>query len=192
MKSNAFPIWGPLFGGAVIVLAIYVCVQNYPWWKAGEYGASADKWLGWGFGGLVTAFLFAGAFGLGCWISSIIGHDLPQDWSLRGKWTLVAMRNSDSVAGRISGGIFLMSGYIGSQQVYNYYTLNRDGSFKPGKWETDSNTAVYEEDRTDGLLVVYDPKFKKPWMGWIGDTVSATRGEFHIPKGSLKKAFTIE
>lgn len=187
------PIWYVLFPILVVALAGYLMYRNWPWWPpVGKYDHYEIMIFPMVLGGIVTAVVIFAAFGAAAVLSSVIGSHLDEVWILRGKLPMVSMRSGDGLNGGATGGLFVMSAWVNSSQVYSYYTLHKDGSFHPNQWTTDADTAVYEEDRTDGELVIYDPVFKHPWMSWLGDNRTATRGEFHIPKGSIRKEFSLK
>lgn len=182
------PIWYPLFTGLIVALALYVAYRNWPWWHEDQF----EKWMGLFLGALITFGAWGASMGLACGIASIIADHAEQDYGVCWKAAMVSLRSSDGVSGSMSGGIFMMSGHVGSEQFYHYYTSNKDGAFQPHKWKANSRTRVYEEDRKDGEIVQWDKHFKHEWVLWFADPDDDIAMDFHIPKGSLKQQFSLE
>lgn len=184
------PIWYPLFAVCILGLAGYVFYRNWGWWRPDN--DQVEKWLGLLFGCLLTAGAFAGAMGAAYGVSSFITNHSEQEWRVCWKAEMVSLRGSDGVAGSISGGIFMLSGHIGSAQFYNYYTNGNDNVFHPHKWKADSRTRIFEGDRKDGEVIEWDQHFKKDWLLWFADPDDGLAMDFYIPKGSLRQSFSLE
>lgn len=184
------PIWFPLFGAAFLGLFVYVIHRNWPWFHDGAY-----KWIDLCFGCFISlVFLVIGglaSLGLAAGLTSLISSRTAKVWHEYGSWKMVSMRNADGISGSISGGLFMLSGHVGSENVYFYYTLNQDGSFQPGKWTANSLTSIYEEERKDGKIIQYDIHLKHENMNWIAWPDDRLKMEFHIPKGSLQQTFKV-
>lgn len=191
--ENFKPIWPVLFPACVVALAIYIGWSSYPWWHPQEpFYSSSDKWLPLVVGVPFTVIAAGLSIIAGFGVAEVIGSQANQVWRECWQAKMVSMRSADGVEGKISGGIFMMSGSVGSEQIYHYYTLARDGGFKPHKCKADRWTTVYEEDRNGGTVVQFESKFTRPWMAWLGEPSGATAMDFHIPKGSLKQGFTLQ
>lgn len=187
--NKAIPIWYvalPLF---VIAINGHVIRSNWGWWRRED---QIEAWLPLVAGLVINVIAIAAALGCAAWINNVIGDNADIEWSLRGKFQMVSMRSFDGARGSAAAGLFIAVGYVEARQFYSYYTVNRDGSFRPNKWTTDKDTAVFEEDRTDGQLVIYDIAFTHGWVNWFATPPARSRGEFHIPQGSLKKAFSLQ
>jgi hypothetical protein len=181
------PIWYPLFTLIVVGLALYVAWHSYPWWSE-EF----EKWFGLVAGLMVTVIVWLASMGAASGLAALIADHSDQIWHVYWRGTMVSLRGSDGVSGSTHGSIFMLSGQIGSEQYYHYYTVGEDGSFVPGKWRAGSGTRVYEEDRKDGEAIRWDTRFKHEWVMWLADRPDDWRMDFHIPKGSLKQNFSLE
>jgi hypothetical protein len=190
-QETGFPIWYPLFGTIVIGLAIYVLHRNWGWWRGPDMD-QIDLWIPLVMGVLVSAMVFAGAMGLAAVLAAIIRSFAEEESRIGWKGRMVSLRGMDGVSGSISGGIFMMSGHVGSQQFYTYYTAEKDGAFHPRKWKVGSGTRVFEEDRQDGEAIRWDWHFKRRWVYWFAEEPDGVAMDFHIPKGSLKQSFSLE
>jgi hypothetical protein len=185
------PIWYPLFGLSVLALAFYVACSNWGWWRE-PYGGQVALWMGLVLGSMVTGLVFGISMGAARFMSDFIGALSEQEWRVCWKASMISLRGSDGVSGSISGGIFMMSGRVGSENYYSYYTTSDDGAFHPHKWRADSDTRVFEEDRKDGEIVQWDTHFKSDWVSWLATPNGRVRMDFHIPQGSLRQSFSIE
>jgi hypothetical protein len=181
------PIWPYLFVGVVILIASRVAIKNYP--------GGDDKslyWLAFAIGIMATGVLSGLAYGAGYLLAEFIGRHSEQSWQLRWKATIVSMRSSEGIKGQLSGGAFIVHGYIRSSPVYYYYTKERDSKYKPRIWFIDSETSIHEEDRADGEVRQFDARFNREWLSWVANPSDRLLMEFHIPAGSLKQKIAIE
>ena len=181
------PIWPWLFPLLVLGLAIYIAIRNYPWWQ--------DEFEKWFISVTVTFFvLFAmfGACGLGVGVSSVIGK--MAEWKWEKNWTqeMVSMRNADGIHGEVAGGVFMISGFVDSVQVYHYYTRNENGSFAPHSWRANGYTSVFEGEKFDGRVQQWVQVFVHPRMEWFGYPEGDVAMQFFIPKGSLQQKFELK
>jgi hypothetical protein len=187
------PIWHPLFTVIVLGLMLYVAWRNYPWWNENSCDSGqVEKYTTPVIACLITLLAWGAAMGIACAIDSVIADHSEQEWGECWKANMVSLRGADGISGSISGGIFMLSGHVGSEQFYHYYTVADDGSFKPHKWKAGSTTRVYEEDRKDGQVVQWDKHFKRTWISWFAEPSDSVAMDFHIPKGSLKQNFSLE
>ena len=85
----------------------------------------------------------------------------------------------------------MVHGTIGTSQVYTFYT-EEGTAFKPHTWKPNSDTYIFEEDRTDGKVIQSECRFAKPWVVWFGNPWERYKMDFYIPKGSLKQKFTLD
>ena len=182
-------IWPVLFIGAVLATIARIAFANYPWWTGSD---PIDIWAPVAMTalfGLIACFV-AGAlgYGLGRLIASCAKGQWDECW--RGK--MVSMRNADGPEGSMSGGIFMMSGHVGTDQVYFYYTLKNDGSFQPHRWTPDNDTSIFEESREDGEVVQFNRGFGHDLIWLVAIPDDRLRMDFHIPKGSLKQSFALK
>ena len=91
-----------------------------------------------------------------------------------------------------TGDLFLGIGSINSSLCYLYYEMREDGGCVLGKMHAVSdNVLVYEEDRSDGVLEIYETLTSaKLWWGL--DLLDEKRiYKFRIPKGSIKREFSL-
>jgi hypothetical protein len=134
---------------------------------------------------IATCLITAVGMFVGLVIAFIIGTQVEkQETSIT--LDLVSLRNSQG----ISGSFFLGTGSIGSSDYYFYNTGSED-AFRPGKVETNGNITVFQENRSDGKLIVFTSSFKEEWRYWYATHFWSGRYEFHIPKGSLKSGFVL-
>lgn len=191
------PVWPSLFALIVIAVWLFTWMCGWPsymtlWHSDGGFSDKAFACFLAVMTTSATAIVTAGVIALGCGLASLIGGGLPQVWSQCWQGEMVSMRNADGETGSLHGGLFMMVGTIGQSSTYFYYTTTNDGGFRQQQWTPDGNTTIYEEDRKDGQLTQYKRKFAHPWMDWIGSPEDVYRMEFHIPKGSIQKQFSIK
>lgn len=129
-------------------------------------------------------------FFVGFIVAMLIGVFLPLQWVPLETRPLVNLRSNDGISGRF----FLGSGTVGTTEYYFYYTKNQDGGFEPNKLSTDSNKIViFEEDRSDGELRIYEDTFTNKILDYIAIDLSSKRKyEFHIPLESLTRDFHLQ
>jgi len=120
--------------------------------------------------------------------TGIVGSRYPQHMVLTGAVPLVTLRNADGVA----GSFFLGTGSVESVPYYFYYTPSGDGGYIQDRLRSSAGITVYEEDRTDGALEVYERKFVDPSNARWGMDGGNVEYKFRIPRGSLKKQFRLE
>jgi len=187
-------IWPFLFGSWPSIIALYCIYRMWPWWSSQSWGErQAEIWLPVFLGVLITGLSTLGTAALGCWLADCIGSRCSQIWKICWRAKLATLRSSDGTEGKIRGGIFLVSGYMQSRQVYYYYTTAGDSSYKPHKWFPDEWTTIYEEDRQDGEVQQFDCHFKRgDWLFWFATPADDYRMDFHIPRGSIQQQFKLE
>ena len=143
---------------------------------------------------MITAFatFIGGAIAVG--LGSVLGiSSMDADPEHIGK--MISMRSSDSVAGEIHGGLFMISGFIGGAEYYHWYEQNGD-AIEPKQVKAAGGIYIYEQDRADGQVKIYDWHNKYPsWALLIGLPDPEATGqtyEFFIPKGSIKREFKLQ
>jgi hypothetical protein len=148
-------------------------------------------YLGWRVGGLFehpVGYMFGVILGasFGGFAALVAGERYKTIASVMPK--LASLRGSDS----LSGSFFLGCGSIGTTPHYVYYQCTKDGGYEYARKRADTGDAfVYEEDRTDGILevVTYRPP---AWMrGWLVFWEVNHVWNFHIPKGSIQRSFSL-
>ena len=140
--------------------------------------------------GILLGLFLGAVVGLmaGAGVASVVGSRHPQHMVLTETVPLVTLRNADGVA----GSFFLGTGSVESVPYYFYYKPSGDGGYKQDRLQSSANVTVYEEDRTDGALEVYERKFVDPSDERWGADGGHAEYKFRIPRGSLKKQFRLE
>lgn len=104
---------------------------------------------------------------------------------------LVSMRSADGISGSLRGGLFVMSGTIGTEQYYFWY--EQDGkAIVPRKVHAGGGVYVFEEDRKDAVVKVFDWSFTHAWVSWFGVKDSGKTWEFHVPVGTVQKQLSVQ
>lgn len=185
-------IWPTLPALLAPFFGVFLIWFNWGWWRDGALGFWEDLLFPLFFGIFFYA-VFIGALSLaGFGLGRLIGDNCDQVWAENWRGRLVSLRSADGIQGSIGGGIFLVSGYIESRQVYYYYTDDGPNRYKPHRWFPDENTTIIEEDRVDGEVIQYEVAFKNKAIEWFGIAPDRYRMDFHIPRGSLKQQFSVE
>lgn len=185
------PIWIPLFVLIVVAIDMFVIYHNWGWWR-GILGFWAELLSGLFFFAVANLFMFMAAFGAGYGLSRLIAADKPLIWRPGWHAKLASLRNADGVHGQISGGMFLISGFIDSAEVYYYYTDEGGEAYKPHSWRPNRDTTVYEEDREDAECFQFTTAFRDDWLYWIAIPDDRVRMDFRIPRGSLVRNYALK
>lgn len=187
------PIQYPLFATAILCIVAYAIYRNWGWWR-GPYSDGMDLWFGIFVIVFCTIIGEAGAMGAALGIDSYVASKAAQKWVVYGEWQMVSMRSTDGISGSVTGGIFMISGSVGSDTYYKFYYKEGGGgdAIIPGQWDAGSDTRIYQEDRSDGEMVEWRRAFVHPWVTWFATPSQRYRMDFHIPKGRLKEQFSIE
>lgn len=108
------------------------------------------------------------------------------NWKRTSWWKLAALRLKPGM----SGTFFLGTGTIEGVQTFFYYFTRNDGALVPDQIGA-HNVRIYEQNRTDGKLEKYTAVY--PVWAWIflPPFMHETRFEFHIPKGSVVRGYSI-
>lgn len=172
-------LWPISFGITFVLLAFGDFYGN-------KYGIS-KSFMDYAIETMLFTMLILLVTAIGTGLGFLIGFLFPKKrvhlWDVE----LVSLRNSDGVHGRF----FLGTGSIGSTEYYFYYDKVGDG-FRPGKIEVDNNVTVFEQERNDGLLKVYETRFTNSLLWIFGLTSSERSFEIIIPNGSLKQNFVLQ
>lgn len=135
----------------------------------------------------VLIVMIAGMVGVGA--AAVIGSFMPKQWEQTDQVTLVSLHDEVGVNGRF----FLGSGTINSDPYYYYYVGSAESGYSPRKLRANEDVTVFEEERTDGelvvLLQVIDPSLG--FWGWFGISIGENHYQFHIPKESLRQSFSL-
>lgn len=106
-----------------------------------------------------------------------------------GEYPLVAIRTKDGIEGQF----FLGTGFIQSDQYYFWYRQLPNGGFQPGKTYAGQGVTVFEEARTDAVMIAYQWQLDQPWAWWVSIPFSAggTAKEFRVPTGTILKGYSM-
>lgn len=132
------------------------------------------------FGGLLGGFFITFFLGL------FMGIFFAEQWVEDNKQELVAIRDKDGMR----GSFFLGSGTIDSVNYYFYYQRNSDGSFSPARVKANGGIKIFEEPRSDAVLVTYRSEFKTGWAALVAIPFGS-RHEFMVPAGTIRRGFTM-
>ncbi len=143
----------------------------------------------WSFEDSVTAKLgftsvgvfFGGTIGL--LLAAIVGIPAPEVTVKTEEISLAAFNDSRT----IRGSFFLGCGTVEGNVTYFYYRQRPDGGLEQG-WVQSENVIIYEEDRADGILQVYQKKLVHPWEFWALPWGSPCY-QFRVPKGTVIRQF---
>ncbi len=143
--------------------------------------------LGWIVNLLMTVIVTGVGWLVGNGVGLLIAMAVPQHWAEVSKVDLVNLRDADGV----EGNFFLGSGHIESTPYYFCYYEISDGGFVPWRVKADGDVTIYEEDRQDASLVRYQEVFKNQAWEWIAVDFHSDRYTFHIPKGTIKRGYSL-
>lgn len=131
--------------------------------------------------------VLAGAFSLGA--GALVGLAFPAHPVKNSETPLVALRDKDG----IQGSFFLGSGHIEDKQYYFFYAQQPDGSFTPGKVEANRWVRVYEQERSDAILITYRWEANSRWAEWLSVPVHAIGNSYdiHVPRGTVRRGYTM-
>lgn len=106
---------------------------------------------------------------------------------------LVNLRTVDGISGSLRGSMFVMVGQIGSERYFYWY--ERAGTaVTPRQVRAGVGVYVFEEDRENAVLRVYDHDFAVPLARWFALRDFGRTWHFHVPKGTVQKEgeFSVE
>lgn len=179
----------PLFTAGLCLL-LWGWVSRWHWFVPQFYPAFPDWWrsdlaMNLMLGGILLVVSIAAGVGLSALLGSMMAQQ--RDAKPYKVSTLASLRSADGITGRA----VLGTGTINSTEYYFWYEVEGD-AVTPRHSCVGVGTYVYEEDRADGIREVYGWHFKSPWHEWfamppVGETV-----HFHIPRGSLRRGFTLQ
>ena len=116
------------------------------------------------------------------------GGIIPTHYQPTSTTPLVAANDGSN----LSGSFFLGSGSFDDRQVYSYRYQIHDGGIIWTTVTNGPNVRVYEEDRTDAVLIVQSQVFDNPafsrWFLVPEDVIY----EFHVPAGSVRAGFVFD
>jgi len=137
------------------------------------------------FGTVMTGMVVLAGVAVGC----LIGAALPAHPVKLETRSLIAIRDKDGVEGQF----FLGSGFIKSDQYYFYYEKMPDGGVRPGKVFAGNGVRIYEEDRSDATLTVFDWVVDSPLVPLLAFPVheGGRSYNFHVPRGTVRPGYTM-
>jgi len=136
------------------------------------------------FGALIGALI-------GFFLSMFFSAIPPTKYELSKEIELVSLRHGEN---SVRGSFFLGCGSVESNPSYIYYVSVGPDIYQMKTIKVTDSVFVYEEDRTDGVLKVYAKKFANKSYNWLSDESlleGEERYEFHIPKGSILRDFSL-
>lgn len=99
---------------------------------------------------------------------------------------------------KLQGKFFLGTGELNQKEYYYFYKRAQDGGYKPGKIAISDSVTIYEEERSDGLIEVYEcyrenkESFVITYFGLPFTEPCGKAYHFRIPAGSLKRDFLLD
>ena len=151
------------------------------------------------FGGVIGRLFDGESYGAGTVIGVVVGllggvmialafGESSKRLEIISTHSLGSLHNSSS----LEGSFFLGCGTIGTNPYYVYFEEAADGGYVYRRKRADYGDAVvYEENRTNGVIEyckMRPPAWMWTWLVfWEGQEVY----RFRIPKGSIKKEFTL-
>lgn len=101
--------------------------------------------------------------------------------------SLATLRSSQG----ISGSFFLGSGSIGSDMYYFYYESDGGNRYSPRQRRAGGGVYVYEEDRKDASVQIFEWHFKRNWMRFFAFGPEGETTRFRVPKGSILQGYVL-
>lgn len=142
----------------------------------------------------IIALIGTFAGGLAAVVISQVSVDSSVRWDRTANIELVSL-NRDS---KLQGRFFLGTGELNQKEYYYFYKRAQDGGYKPGKIAISDSVTIYEEERRDGLIEVYEcygEKKESFLIIYFGLPFTDSCGKayhFRIPTGSLKRDFLLD
>lgn len=113
---------------------------------------------------------------------------------------IVAIKDNTITESHISGGIFVVSGYISEEPVYFFY--KRSGSGFIQDYVKARGITIYEDTEpgigyilTTKVVTRVEPTWKKKHLHWLvftDEQSRATTAEIHVPKGTVIQEFVLD
>jgi len=128
---------------------------------------------------------------IGLLLSLIFSGIPPTEYQLSQEIQLVSLKDEGNI---VSGSFFLGCGSVETIPCYFYYTPVGHDIYQMKSVKVTDRVFICEEDRTDGVLKIYAPKFINKAYRWLSDDSfleGQERYEFHIPKGSIMQKFSL-
>lgn len=149
-------------------------------------------WREWGYfldglgGGFVTALISAAVIGI--YLAVVMSIPMPATDSKDHTYDLKAMSTDTKTEGRISGGIFVTSGYINEQQVLSYIRDSGDGGSVLRQAYAQEST-IYE-GYDDPTVSYVEYTFGNPWLHPFTSTDNRNF-VFKVPSGSVSNEIAV-
>lgn len=126
----------------------------------------------------------------------VIGWNLPRQIDKEPAYTrrLVSLRSTDGVSGRIGGGLFLTSGYIGTDQYYFYYEDSGSERVTPRRLRIGNGDGIYvvESDRDSANVQEFEWHFTSAWWRRFAIEPQASTWYFHVPHGTVQRSMQVQ
>lgn len=114
---------------------------------------------------------------------------------------IVAIKDNTLVNGSISGGIFVVGGYIQETPVYFFYKKSGNGYIQD--YIDADGVIIYEDTEGSGYISiiksegVVDPQWKAKYLHWLVFTSRDyskdwQKTEIHVPTGTIIKDFVLD
>lgn len=145
-----------------------------------------DGFIDFVFMSIFTCIIGGIGLAVGAALALGVGTTLPKEWAKTSEVKLVNLRDHTGV----SGNFFLGTGSIGTSEYYFYYK-EVPGGFSPGKVKIGNDVLVSEEERKDGIMQTFTHRFSNTAHYWFALHLSGDAYQFHIPKGTLKRGFSL-
>lgn len=128
---------------------------------------------------------------IGIYSSHCINVAMPKEQKRYSKTThkIVALKDNQSINGRISGGIVITTGHIEGDLYYFYSEQTKNGIVN--KKIKASNCHIKYSDNPK--IVIYSQKGYKKWYHYLYATpFEEDSAELYIPKGSITNEFKVD
>lgn len=109
---------------------------------------------------------------------------------------IVSLQDGSQINGHISGGLFVVSGYIDEAQWFSYYKDNGDGSYSLEKQLADHSSIIPDATPQTARLeadTTITHCYKK-WWSLMCQPPSGVynHGDFHVPPNSITNSFVLD
>lgn len=166
-----------LLGVAVIAVIITAIVWYNDW-----YGGFANGLMG----AFIASLISFGLLG----VYSLTISITPTNYHLNTEsntYALQAMGSGTATEGRVTGSIFLTSGYIDERQVLSYVRETPEGGYVLRRANADDSTVFQGPDSP--RLELDTHTFGNPWLyPW---TFESQNFRFYVPEGSVASTYNL-
>lgn len=116
-----------------------------------------------------------------------------QDWQPYSETPLAVVYDSQGISGGVSGGLFVVSGYVNSELVFNVYEKTGDNEYRPKSYKG-SECLIREEDRKDAKIVQFYRELgteKQRYWWTLGVPGQYSARYIYVPKGTVRTGFSL-